>query len=200
MAATALAPAVFLSASVPDTRWHPRYHSTADLSAIREAVVALATVVLPQRVLLFGGHPAISPLVSLIATRLGALDHVRIYQSEFFRGAVPADSLAFPSIIWSPETPGDREESLARMRQAMLTAQPLCSGVFIGGMEGVEAEYALFRQLHPGLPAYAVASTGAAARILFDGDHSQPPNATLRRALEYDLVYDALFRSLPDVG
>jgi hypothetical protein len=200
MAAPAVAPAVFMSASVPDPRRHPRYHTTADIAAIREAVVALATVVLPKGPLLFGGHPAISPLILLIAHKLSATGRVAIYQSEFFRSVVPTESLAFPSITWIAEVPGDREESLARMRRAMLNDQPIRAGVFVGGMEGVETEYALFRQTFPQLPAYAIASTGAAARILFDADLGQPPNRMLRSALENDFVYDALFRALPGVA
>jgi SLOG cluster3 family len=195
-----LEPAVFLSASVPDPRRDPRYHTTADVSAIREAIVALATVVLPTGRLLFGGHPAVSPLILLIAQQLGVVDRVRIYQSDFFRSVVPPESLAFSSIVWTPEIPGDRDGSLAAMRGAMLADVPLRSGVFIGGMEGLEAEYALFRQRHVGLPAYAIASTGAAAKIVFAGDPRTPSDPAVRRALEYDLVYDALFRVLPGVG
>ena len=82
------------------------------------------------------------------------------------------------------------------MRRAMLTDQPIRAGVFIGGMEGVEDEYELFRQIHPNLPAYAIASTGAAAHILFDTHLDQPPDPQLRPALQHDLVYDALFHSL----
>jgi hypothetical protein len=190
---------VFLSASAPDPRRHPRYHTTADVAAIREAIVALATVVLPRGRLLFGGHPAVSPLVLLIAQQLSAVDRVRIYQSEFFRGIVPPESLAFPSIVWTAEVPGDREASLAAMRSAMLADLPIRSGVFIGGMEGVEEEYALFKQTHAALPAYAIASTGAAARIVFTSNPQEPSDAAIRRALEQDLVYDALFRSLPGV-
>ena len=200
MASPALIPAVFLSASAPDPRRHPRYYTTSDVSAIREAIVALATVVLPTGRLLFGGHPAVSPLILLIAQQIGAVDRVRIYQSEFFRSVVPPESLAFPSIVWTPEIPGDRQGSLAAMRAAMLADFPVRSGVFIGGMEGVEEEYDLFRKQHASLPAYAIASTGAAAKIIFDSNPSEPSDPVVRRALEYDVVYDALFRGLRDVG
>lgn len=187
---------VFLSASVPGPRRDPRYYATADISAIREAVVALATVVLPNGSLLFGGHPAISPLILLIAQQFSATKRVIIYQSEFFRNIVPKESLAFPAITWTAAVPGDRPASLEKMRRAMLTDQPIRAGVFIGGMEGVEDEYELFRQIHPNLPAYAIASTGAAAHILFDTHLDQPPDPQLRPALQHDLVYDALFHSL----
>src|SRR5437870_659923 len=92
---------VFLSASIPDPRRHPRYIDTADVIAIRESVSALATVVLHQTTLVFGGHPAISPLVRLIAHGLDAIDKVRIFQSRFFEDLIPADSRAFPDLIWT---------------------------------------------------------------------------------------------------
>jgi len=57
-----LAP-VFLSASVPDPSRHAAYFQTARPARIREAVTQLARVVLPHGLLVFGGHPAISPLV-----------------------------------------------------------------------------------------------------------------------------------------
>jgi hypothetical protein len=200
MAAQAVDEAIFLSASVPDPRRHPRYFTTADVSAIREAIVALVSVVLPKDLLIFGGHPAVSPLVLLVAQRLQAIHRVRIYQSEFFRSVVPPESLAFPSIIWTPEIPGDRDASLACMRERMLSDSPLRAGVFIGGMEGVEVESEMFHRLHPGRPAYAVASTGAAAKLVFDRDPAQPSDPGIRLALERDFVYDALFRMLPAVG
>jgi hypothetical protein len=48
----------------------------------------------------------------------------------------------------------------------MIGARNFDAAVFLGGMEGVEIEYDIFRRLHPNKPAYPVASTGAAARIL----------------------------------
>jgi hypothetical protein len=191
---------VFLSASVPTPQRDPRYHATADIAAIREAIVALATVVLPKGPLLFGGHPAISPLILLIARQLSVTERVIIYQSEFFRKMVPPESMAFPSITWTPAEADDRQASLARMRQLMLADRPIRAGIFIGGMEGVEAEYDLFRRTHPRLPAYAIASTGAAASALFKANPGEPLDPKLREALKHDLVYDALFRALPGVG
>ena len=48
----------------------------------------------------------------------------------------------------------------------MIGSHNFDAAVFLGGMEGVETEYDLFRRVHPNRPAYPVASTGAAARIL----------------------------------
>lgn len=189
--------AVFLSASVPDPLRGAHYADTADVSAIRDAVLALAEVVLQSGHLVFGGHPAISPLIVRAADRLGRRDGVRIFQSELFRAVVPADSLAFPSIEWTPGVDGDRAKSLLRMRERMLTSERFSAGVFIGGMEGVEDEFALFRCLHADLPAYPVPSTGGAALLLWQA-HAQPHD-DVQAQLRDELIYDALFRSLPGV-
>jgi hypothetical protein len=167
--------------------------------AIRESVVALARVALARGTLVFGGHPAISPLILMVATQLGAVARVKIHQSSFFRKLVPVESLAFPHIEWT-SAGVDRERSLLSMRKRMLTGHNFSSAVFIGGMEGVEEEHRLFRSIHPQLPAYPVASTGAAARLIFDAHPAEPADKTIRAMLGVDLVYDAVFRALPAVS
>ena len=61
-------------------------------------------------------------------------------------------------------------------------------------MNGVEREYEVFRRRHPNKPAYPIASTGAAARILFY-EHARDQVELLA-----DLRYLSLFRRLPGVG
>lgn len=191
--------AVFLSASVPDPERDRRYIDTADVTAIRDAVRALVAVVTPARTLVFGGHPAISPFVLRAARDLGWERRVVIYVSRFFRAKVPQDNLAFPRITWTPSVRRDREQSLARMRREMLDAFTYTAGVFIGGMEGVEQEHALFRARWPVVPTYPVASTGAAARVLFDAGEGPRDQAT-RDALANEYTYGALLARLPGVG
>ncbi len=132
---------VFLSASVPypDPDRNPVYFETADRTAIREAVIGLATVVLPHTELVFGGHPTISPLVRYIADRLDRVDHVVIYQSEFFRDQIPEDSLHFKKLRWT-DLEHTLKDSLLTMRYAMIgeeATHDFGAGVFIGGMEGI---------------------------------------------------------------
>ena len=182
---------VFLSASIPSPDRNPTYMTTARLIAIREAVTALTLVVVPTSRLVFGGHPAISPLVHLAAERLKAADNVFIYQSLFFQSVIPPSSLQFRHLIWTPGEP-DRDASLLRMREQMITSEPFLAGVFIGGMEGVEEEFDLFQRHHPHARILAVASTGAAARILFD----QRPWGVKDAGLEHDVAYASLFRRL----
>jgi hypothetical protein len=196
-ASRALAP-VFLSASVPDPRRHEKYWATADVTSIREAVRALAIVVLQRRMLVFGGHPAIAPLIVMVAQRMGCEQKVRIFQSEYFRRVVPKESLTLPRITWTDDVDGDEARSLDYMRSKMLADSEYAAGVFIGGMDGVEKEFDLFRQMHPSLPVYPVASTGGAARLIWEKSTEMP--APIREDLSEDIVYDALFRSLPGVG
>ncbi|GEN11433.1 hypothetical protein SAMN05443572_105204 [Myxococcus fulvus] len=182
---------VFLSASVPLPGRDPVYLSTANILAIREAVAALTVVVLPTDRLVFGGHPAISPLVHLAAERLGAANRVYIYQSQFFQNVIPPSSLQFRHLIWTPVS-GSEADSLLLMRERMISSERFQAGVFIGGMEGLEEEFELFRKAQPQAIALAVASTGAAARILFDRE----PWGSKDAGLENDVAYASLFRRL----
>ncbi|NVJ00833.1 hypothetical protein HV824_22320 [Myxococcus sp. AM009] len=182
---------VFLSASVPLPGRDPVYLSTANILAIREAAAALTVVVLPTDRLVFGGHPAISPLIHLAAERLGAADRVYIYQSQFFQNVIPPSSLQFRHLNWTPVS-GGRDASLRLMREQMISYERFQAGVFIGGMEGVEEEFELFRRAQPQAIALAVASTGAAARVLFDRE----PWGSKDAGLENDVAYASLFRRL----
>ena len=57
-------------------------------------------------------------------------------------------------------------------------------------MEGVLDEFALFKQLNPDTPVYPVASTGAAAKMIWD---QLPVRAA---GLDSEYTYPTLFRSL----
>jgi hypothetical protein len=77
---------IFLSASVPLPERNPKYYDTADIIAIRDAVIALATVVLPEYRIIWGGHPSITPLIYYVMQKLNVniQDYVSLYQSLFF--------------------------------------------------------------------------------------------------------------------
>lgn len=186
---------VFLSASVPLPTRDPAYFDSADVIAIRDAVRALTIVVVEQRIqLVFGGHPAITPMIRLQIAQTGTPvgERVVLFQSRYFTREFPQDNTAFEHVELVDAVPNDRQASLQRMRQAML-AQPFHVGIFIGGMEGVEEEYAMFLRLQPGIPAFPIASTGAAAARLFH------QSATLQREhpeLRDELSYLTLMRDL----
>jgi hypothetical protein len=184
---------VFLSASVPDPKRDPSYAETADRIAIRDAVRALALVILPRGRLVWGGHPAITPLIRVVAEGMGITsgDSVLLYQSAYFDGDMPDDNAAFERVISTPPVDGDREKSLTAMRLTMLNDHAFDAGVFIGGMEGVIDEYHMFRQQHPRAVILPIASTGAAAlRIFSEGRAGYPQD------LSTDLAYPSLFRRL----
>lgn len=67
------------------------------------------------------------------------------------------------------------------------------AAVFIGGMDGVEEEYELFSEMHPEIPCFPIASTGAAARILYDRYMNA---AEFDKKLLTELSYSSLFKYL----
>lgn len=164
----------FLSAGVPMRDRDPKYYESADNVAIRECLRGLIGAVLPNCRIIFGGQPAITPMFRLIVREmdLDVRKHVVLYQSMFFRKDFPPDNVAFESVVLTPNL-GDRETSLDTMREAMLNNN-FHAAVFIGGMEGVEIEWRLFREKHPDVPCYPIATTGAAAKILFDDSPGLP--------------------------
>ena len=186
---------VFLSASVPLPSRDPIYFETADAIAIRDAVRALTMVVIEQQLqMVFGGHPEITPMIRLQIAETGTPvgERVVIFQSRYFTRDFPQDNAAFEHVELVDAVENDRQASLRRMRESML-ADPFHVGLFIGGMEGVEEEYAMFLHLQPGVPAFPIASTGAAAARLFDR------NLDLQREhpeLRDELSYLTLMRSL----
>ena len=94
---------IFLSASVPLPERDPQYYKTADLIAIRDAVIALATVVLPKYRLVWGGHPSISPLIYYVLQKMDVdiQDHVTLFQSRFFEKHFPEDNNKFNNVIYA---------------------------------------------------------------------------------------------------
>ena len=82
---------IFLSASIPLPERDPKYIGTADVIAIRDSVLALASVVLPQFRLVWGGHPSITPLIAQVLHHFDkeANNHVTLYQSLHFERYFP---------------------------------------------------------------------------------------------------------------
>lgn len=186
--------AIFLSASVPDPKRNPKYVETADTVAIASAVSALVHVVLGRRRLVWGGHPAITPMVYATAEDMG-VDYskwVVLYQSAFFEDRYPEDNKKFQNIVFVAKE-GDREASLASMRKQMLSKYEFGAGIFIGGMEGVVEEFLLFRELQQHAAAIPVTSTGGATIEIA----SHFPHRDTE--LETDLDYVSLFHRYLDI-
>jgi hypothetical protein len=88
---------------------------------------------------------------------------VVLYQSRFFADMFPEENRRSGNVEYVDAVPGDREASLLRMRRAMLSRDDLVAAVFIGGMEGVLAEHALFTEFHPAATTITVPAAGGAA-------------------------------------
>jgi len=159
--------AVFLSASVP-VIGRGNFYETADPFLIQSAVREFVTVVLGRRLLVWGGHPAITPMVWAVCEDLGVryAKAVVLYQSKFFADVFPEENKRFGNVEYVDAVPKDRDASLLRMRKQMLSRDDFSEAVFIGGMEGLFEEYTLFTELHPNAKILAVPAPGGAARQL----------------------------------
>jgi hypothetical protein len=232
---------VFLSASEPDPERSREYWNTRKLLNLREAVRAFCAHVLPHFPLVFGGHPAITPLVRGIAERFGhdaGLDRLKregmlswpevmMFQSGLYVGrpALPDEHITEPldreGNVMPPRN-GWRNESLLLMRYEMLalpTTLPVdapvrrytreygaarearfetrafSAAVFIGGMEGVEREFRIFRSFHPGTPAFPIASTGSACEKLL-GELEPRLDKDLAADLRGETAYSLLMQQI----
>ena len=159
---------VFLSASVPDGQRDARYGATADVAAIKAAVEALADVVAERGWrLVWGGHPTVAPMLAEAMARHGLTmsERVTVYLSREFEAVMPQEDMGERVLTERRES---REASLRLMRERMIGENRFEAAVFISGMEGVEQEYALLRGLQPEVQCLPVASTGGAARRIYE--------------------------------
>ncbi len=183
---------IFLSASVPEPG--NKFYEALDVIAIRDAVIALASAVLvnPKYHLIWGGHPSITPLITLVLDRydLKMSDRVTLYQSEHFRKLFPPENKDVGNRIIT-EDKGDYEESLKLMHEKMIGDNDYVAAVFIGGKDGVLEEFELFQNYHPDALILPIASTGAASRNLYETHLEEFDNRLLT-----ELSYTSLFKEL----
>lgn len=222
------APSLLLSASVPylrkpsdfvqseraeRRRRNKIYVDSARPERIRAAVVSLALAAVTRKFrLVFGAHPAISPMILTAARDAGAPpESIIIFQSEFYLGRLPSATLELAS--WdagllvitkaAPERPTATRSpaSLTLMRELMVGVPGLTGAVFVGGMEGVEEEAALFNLAHHDLPRYAVASSGSAAAELLKSEPARFKGTSLDEKMltsspSYSVVAGKIFEDL----
>ncbi len=185
--------AIFLSASVPTSR-EPEHLASADTVAIAAAVSALVFVVLGRRRLIWGGHPAITPMVWAAAEEL-KVDYgnwVKLYQSRFFKDEFPEDNSRFENVTYTPAVGNDRALSLRAMREEMFSKNSFSAAVFIGGMSGIVEEFELFRTSQPKAKIVPIASTGGASLMV-------ARMASADTYLSDDLDYVPLFHSILNI-
>jgi SLOG cluster3 family len=187
---------IFLSGSVPAPRRAEQYLRVEDAAfEIEQAVISLGRAVFSEGgELVFGGHPAISPLVAMVAGEYREPRYaesskekprapIRIFQSRAFEGFLPDDTLlmyqlGYATITWVDAANGEKFDpnmqydyppcpnSLRAMREAMIGSTRPEAMVCIGGMEGVEKEAEIFRALRRSAPIYVLERTGGASLIL----------------------------------
>jgi hypothetical protein len=195
---------VFLSASIPAVdRWTEPF----DPLEITDAVVAATRAILGAGGrIVTAAHPTIAPLLWFTASELEPAGEpaVVIYQSSLFEEVLPEATRLFDTnktsaqVIRVPAADGERVPdprlapvSLAELRRRMLTDQPLVAAIFIGGMAGVADEHALFAQLHPTAPHFALRLPGGAAASL--ESHCPDP---VRQSLMSSNVYPTIAREI----
>lgn len=203
-------PSVFLSASVADPRRSSEYRSPRrPAHLIRDAVIQLCHLVFARNWnLVFGGHPAISPMVLAVARDRVPKSRkpVIVFQSEFFKDVIPKETIQlwqYGVLLLTPSR-SDKPTSLAEMRRLMLTVPNLRCAVFLGGMKGVTEESDVFHQHNPHSPRFAFGSTGSAAADLLHEDPTSHSGDTvsLRYVLDNDRAYAVVLRrifSRPDL-
>ncbi|MCR5561705.1 MAG: hypothetical protein K6F58_07840 [Bacteroidales bacterium] len=183
---------IFLSASVPKTGRD--FFGTEDVIAIRDSVIALASAVLanPDYHLIWGGHPSVTPLITLVLDRynLKMSDRVTLYQSAHFKDSFPPQNKDVGIRIIT-EDKGDIPSSVKLMREKMFGDNDFYAAVFIGGMNGILDEYKMIKDYHPAVRCFPIASTGAAARALYDEHPGEFDEQLLT-----ELSYTSLFKEL----
>jgi hypothetical protein len=183
---------VFLSAGVP-VMGRGDYHETADPFLIQCAVREFLTAILGRRLVIWGGQPAITPMVWAVCEDLGVhyADNVVLYQSKFFAEMYPEENKHFGNVQYVEAVSQDREASLLQLRETMLSRPNLTAAVFIGGMDGVLAEHAIFARLHPDAKVLAVPAPGGAslqlARTLGAADQDMLEDLDFARLFHVEL-------------
>lgn len=159
--------AIFLSAGIPDPS-APHFMGEADSAAISALVSALLFVALGRRQLVWGGHPAITPMIWAYAEGLGVEygQWVTLYQSAHFKDDFPEESARFANVVVTASIPHDRERSLEQMRRQMIAENSFDAAIFAGGMGGIFDEYRILKELAPRAKIVPFASTGGAAATL----------------------------------
>lgn len=186
--------ALFLSASVPEPGRDG--FETADPFLIREAVSALVEVALGRIPIIWGGHPAITPMMWEAALRydIAYEQTTKLYQSAYFRGQYPEENIKFPNWVEVPAVDGDLTLSLLELRRRMLTDENITHAVFIGGMEGITSEYEMLKELRPLAKTIALPSPGGVSRELF-----KRQVAASTQELEFAIDYTYWMYKLLDV-
>jgi hypothetical protein len=152
-------------------------------------------------------HPTIAPLLLYVAAELPSkhAGRVTIYQSDLFDSVLPAATRRFEeegigALIRTPAAPGEEpapgrwDNSLLRMRIQMFEETVPAAAAFVGGMQGIADEFALFSEMHPNAPTYPLAGPGGEARRLVEEIEPRLPELVTGRV--YPTVWNHVLDDL----
>lgn len=217
--------AIVLAASVPyrrapkhltshEQQENEFYIRTSRPERIRAAIAEVCRATFSRGLnLIFGGHPAISPMVLHAAHRFARTEQetkrVIVFQSQHFLNRIPHDTLELGEwelgeLLWTQARPGESEReaeaaSLSWMRTCMMKSPGLLAAICIGGMEGVVQEAHLFREHYGGRPVIAIGSTGSAALQLLEKESALGKRADwqiLAQVESYPIVVQRIFEDI----
>lgn len=159
--------AIFLSAGIPQHD-DSSFGQDCEPQIIQAAISAFSTVTMGRKKIIWGGHPAITPMMWASAQDLGTqyANAVSLFQSKYFEEDFPEENKHFKNVTYISAKSGNLIESMRLMREAMLQSEQFDAAVFIGGMQGILDEYSLFKKFHPHAKCVVVAATGGGARLL----------------------------------
>lgn len=165
-------PIVFLSASLS-------FEKDYDFTKVHNVIVTLVEEVINRNgILVFGGHPTITPIIANMMNIYNATNkdfpNIYLYQSNYYpEEEQPKENKEFPvdKIKRIDACDGDQEKSLEAMRKEMLSEHGnFTLGVFIGGRVkknpngaiscGVWNECEYFHKKHPNAICISFTDTG----------------------------------------
>ena len=196
---------IFLSASFPSSARGEKF-KPFDPSGITDAVAALTRAVFRSNgQLLFGGHPTITPLILMIAREQQVRQSVVVYQSKWFiEEIIPEvneiNREGIGRVEWTDKLK-TLEESLEKMRISMIqSSKNLAAAFFVGGMEGVQDEYRILRELSPQTLCLPVFGPGGAAASLPKPECMNPSVNHLSESRTYPLFALKAMEEIEKIG
>lgn len=187
---------IFLSASIPQG-----LVETNRAQGMFDLLVALAGGILSNSgILVYGGHPSITPIIYKVAMLAGAeqQEKILLFQLNRFRKFVPQEiQEIFKNIQWFGADENNIEtlsDDLSQMREAMVKASR--AGIFIGGKAeqflgkkpGIRDEYERFLKYHSDCPVYLVGMLEGEVLNIINDPEEQVRHKNLNSLQEEEII------------
>lgn len=189
-------------------------------------VVLIGGVLSSSGVLVFGGHPTVTPLIHRVALSAGLsarpringpseTPQIKLFQLNHFREHAPEevnDQRIFGKVRWLGDVGAPVEQGLIKMRNEMVKVSH--AAIFVGGktegfsgsIPGIRDEYQRFTRLRPGGQAYLLGLLGGESLRIIKGLESErrrEPNSLSEvelKAIRYsdniDLISSIILKDL----